>query len=92
MIGTFPVLTAGTIAGLLLAAWQVVVAQGALSALTPEARDALNAFISLLLPIVAAFVAQSFTTPVASPVLPIGTVVNERSDEPTGVVTVLDNQ
>ena len=81
-----PVLTAGTIAGLILAGWQVVVAQGMLGGLTPEAHDALNVFVSLLVPIIAAVLASRLVTPMASPSLPIGTVVNETNAEPTGVV------
>ena len=81
-----PVLTAGAIAGLILAGWQVLVAQGMLGFLTGEAQDALNAFVNLLVPIMAALVAAHFVTPVASPQLPIGTIVNAHSDAPTGVV------
>lgn len=88
MIGNQPVLTAGAIAGLILAGWAVVVAQGALSALTPEAQDALNAFVALLVPIIAAIFAARLVTPTAAPVLPPGTIVNERSDAlPTSTVT-----
>jgi hypothetical protein len=87
VISAQPVLTAGTIAGLVLAAWNVVVAQGALGGLTPEAQDALAAFVNLLVPIVAALLAARLVTPISAPNLPIGTVVNERSDAPTGVVT-----
>jgi hypothetical protein len=76
VISAQPVLTAGTIAGLVLAAWNVVVAQ-----------DALAAFVNLLVPIVAALLAARLVTPISAPNLPIGTVVNERSDAPTGVVT-----
>lgn len=81
-----PVLTAGTIAGLILAGWQVLVAQGMLTFLTPEAQDALNAFVNLLVPIIAAIVASRFVTPVAEPNLPVGTQVNEHSDAPTSTV------
>jgi hypothetical protein len=88
VIGTQPVLTAGTVAGLILAAWQVVVAQGVLGGLTPEAQDALNAFVSLLVPIIAALFAARLSTPTSSPILPVGTIVNERSAElPTSTVT-----
>jgi hypothetical protein len=70
-----PVLTAGGIAGLLLAGWQVLVAQGLTEALRPEARDSLNAFAALLVPVVAALVARQLVTPVDSPQLAEGTPV-----------------
>ena len=81
-----PVIAAGTIAALVLAAWNVVLKQGLLEAMRPEAQVALDAFINLLVPIVAAIIAARFVTPVASPNLRIGTVVNEHSDSPTGIV------
>ena len=64
-----PVITAGTIAGIILAGWQVLVAQGMLEVLRPDAQDALNAFVNLLVPIVAAVIASRFVTPTASPSL-----------------------
>ena len=81
-----PVITAGTIAGLILAGWAVLVNQGMTSGLTSEAQDSLNIFVGLLVPIIAAILASRLVTPTASPSLPIGTVVNETNAEPTGVV------
>jgi len=81
-----PVLTAGAIAGITLAAWNVVVAQGLLSGLTPQAQDAFAVLVNLVVPIIAALIAARFVTPIASPNLPIGTMVNKHSDAPTAVV------
>lgn len=83
---TQPVITAGTIAGIILAGWQVLVAQGMFGGLTPEAQDALNAFVSLVVPIVAAILAARLVTTTASPNLDIGTVVNANSTAQTGIV------
>jgi hypothetical protein len=84
---TQPVVTAGSIAGLILAAWQVLVAQNVFSFLEPAAQDALGAFVALLVPIIAAVIASRYVTPLASPNLPIGTTVNANSAAPTGVVS-----
>ena len=81
-----PVITAGTIAGICLAAWNVLVAQGLLGGLTPEAQDALATLVNLLVPIIAAVLAARLVTTTTAPNLPIGTVVNEHSSQPTGVV------
>ena len=62
-----------TIAGLILAGWNVLVAQGLLEGLRPDAQDALGAFVNLLVPIVAAIIAAMFVTPTGAPALPIGT-------------------
>jgi hypothetical protein len=70
-----PVLTTGGIVGLLLAGWAVLVAQGLTEMVRPEARDALNAFVALLVPVFAALVARQLVTPVDSPSLPEGTAV-----------------
>jgi hypothetical protein len=91
-MGRQPVITAGTVAGLILAGWNVLVAQGLLDGLRPDAQDALGAFVNLLVPIVAAIVAAMFVTPTGSPELPIGTVVNERTTaRPTGVVVARED-
>jgi hypothetical protein len=88
VIGNQPVITAGTIAGLILAAWKVLVDQGVLNALEPAAQDSLSIFVNLLVPIVAAVLAARLVTPLSSPVLAPGTIVNERSAElPTSTVT-----
>ena len=82
-----PVLTAGSIAGLIGAAYSVVVAQGMFEFLRPDAQTALHAFVALAVPIIAAAVAARFVTPTAAPNLPVGTVVNARTEsEPTATV------
>lgn len=81
-----PVITAGTIAGIILAAWNVVVKQGLLEMLRPDAQIALDGLVNLVVPVIAALVAARFVTPTANPALPIGTRVNVNNDEPTGVV------
>lgn len=90
MIGTYPVITIGTLTGLLLAAWDVLVKQGLLEGLRPEAADALTAFVALFVPIIAALIASRFVTPVSSPNLEPGTQVNTRSALPTS--TVIPNE
>ena len=79
-------ITFGVVAGILGAAWTVIVANGLLDGLSPEGRDSVTALVLLVIPIVAAIIAQRFTTSLSSPNLPIGTVVNERTGDPTGVV------
>lgn len=81
-----PVITAGAISGLILAFWDILVQQGVFTFLTEGAQNSLNIFVSLLVPIVAAVIASRMVTPTSAPNLPIGTVVNEKSGEPTGVV------
>jgi hypothetical protein len=55
------VITAGTIAGLILAGWHVLVAQGLLEGLRPDAQDALGAFVNPLVPIVSSAEGRSPT-------------------------------
>ena len=81
-----PVITAGTIAGLVLAGWQVLVDQGITDDLNASAAASLTVFMGLLVPIVAAIVAARLVTPVASPSLPIGTVINAENADITGIV------
>ena len=81
-----PVITAGAIVGLILAGWDIVVKQGVLEFLRPDAADSVSVFVNLLVPIVAAVIAARMVTTLARPNLPIGTIVNEHSDAPTGVV------
>lgn len=81
-----PVITAGTIAGLIGAFYAILVAQGMFEFLRPDAQTALHAFVALLVPIIAAVIASRMVTPTANPALPIGTRVNTTNDEPTGVV------
>ena len=81
-----PVITAGTIAGIVLAGWQVLVDQGFTSSLTTSAQTSLTVFVGLLVPIVAAIVAARLVTPLASPSLPIGTVINAENADITGIV------
>ncbi len=82
-----PVITAATIAGLILAGWQVLVDQGILSALTEAAQTSLGVFVALAVPIISGVIAALFVTTTASPNLPVGTVVNADSDLPTASVT-----
>ena len=67
-----PVITAGTIAGLILAGWNVLVAQGLLEGLRPDAQDALGAFVNLFVPIVAAIVRPPSSRPPGHPSCPSG--------------------
>ena len=85
-----PVLTTGVASGILIAAWAVVVDQGLLDAMTDAAQLSMTALVLLLIPVIASYLVQRLVTPVASPVLPVGTVVNERSDDPTSVVTEVE--
>ena len=76
----------GVVAGILVALWDVAVKNGLLDGLTDDGAQAVTALVLLVIPVVAAFVAQRFTTPIESPTLEIGTVVNERSDLPNATV------
>ena len=81
-----PVITAGTIAGLIGAAYSVIVAQGMFEFLRPDAQTALHAFVALAVPIIAAVLASRLVTTTAHPSLPVGTKINENSDDPTSTV------
>ena len=82
-----PVITIGVVAGILVAAWSVVVANGVLDGLTTAGRDSITAFVLLLIPVVAAYIASKLVTPLAAPNLPSGTKVNEGNDDvPTTTV------
>lgn len=82
-----PVITAGAIAGLILAGWDIIVKQGMLEFLRPDAQNATSIFVNLLVPIVAAVIAARFVTPVSAPSLALGTLVTTPQGEPDGVVT-----
>lgn len=76
----------GVVAGILVALWDVLVKNGLLDGLSNDGAQAVTALVLLVIPVVAAFVAQRFTTPIESPTLEIGTVVNERSSLPAATV------
>ena len=81
-----PVLAWGTIAGVLSAAWLVVVDAGVLSFVPDSAQTSLSALVALLIPIAATYLAERLVTTVAAPNLPVGTIVNANSTAPTSVV------
>lgn len=76
----------GVVAGILVALWDVLVKNGLLAGLTEDGAQAVTALVLLVIPVIAAFVAQRFTTPIEAPTLEIGTRVNERSDMPSATV------
>ncbi len=84
IVQTLPVISFATIAGLLSAGWFVLVENEVFAFMADLAS--LNAFVYLLIPIFAAWIAQRFTTSLASPNLPVGTIVNAGSDLPTSKV------
>jgi hypothetical protein len=83
-----PVVTYGTIAGILVAIWNMLVLNGLLNGLQEgAARDSVTVVVNLIIPVVAALIARQFVTPVADPNLPIGTVVNRNDpNQPTAKV------
>jgi hypothetical protein len=80
IFGKEPVVIIGVIASCVIAVIQVLSGQGIITDVIAghviDATKALTQILTILAPVIAAFLARPQVTPVANPTLPQGTVVN----------------
>ena len=82
-----PIISIAVIVGILGAGWLFVVDAGVIDDLNASAQTSLTALVLLITPVIAAIIVRRFVTPLASPNLPVGTVVNADNADPTSTVT-----